>query len=385
MKKVLVIFLSVALSLCAILCNSFAEGPISMLSIGTLMDPGLSSDETVQTDESAVQAESADEIGRDYLKIGDASIQVMDMDYSPAEGLLYITFLYQNNSPEEHIYSDLFWISVFQNGSELNWDYENGISRLSITALANGEAHNVILTYPTADRETAIRIIIEGKAETLLDPLTLWYDPLAAAWGTWEELELTDDRLTKEPEAPVELPESRAPGYTLGNVGDNSPPREEEFSRLLEAYLSFSDGNRKLVPDGTRELSMKRAGQYTLTLESVTPIEGISSLGISVSNHKLFDRTDPTNLEGRSIRIDEIQVDGQPIPFGKGPTTYRLTTIERTGEITNRTLYTCLYSSNSEFNPDKYEDYYFWDGDTLTIPELVLVDPENFTLSKRCR
>lgn len=63
----------------------------------------------------------------------------------------------------------------------------------------------------------------------------------------------------------------------------------------------------------------------------------------------------------------------------RSPTTYRLTTIERTGEITNRTLYTCLYSSNSEFNPDKYEDYYFWDGDTLTIPELVLVDPENFT------
>ncbi len=382
MKKTIAIFLAAFLLLCQL---------VSIASAASVEDSGGSTNTKKQEggfgddfssggnnssdDFSPRKTEGYGENPENGLRIGDATAVIQGIRAD--EKRIHVTILYRNDSSRANSYSDLFWLNVSQAHELLNREMHSGGVMISRRALQNGDSAEFTLDYDLNDGSVPVQIDLEPFREGEASPVTLWYDPLSGKSGSWEELGLTEDRLIRTAEPLITADPSRLAGQKDGSIGNDTPPQPERFSHPMRAYMTFKDGGGKYRESGVLEIAMNEAGQYTLNLSQRETVSGISFLSISVANPKdSGDPADPANLTGRSIRIDEILVDGKEVSFQKSATVLKETVRQNSDAVINRRLSTDLYFADRAF--DLASSYRFWDGDTTTVPQENNVDPADF-------
>ena len=382
MNRSICIFLSVMLLFCSAFSAAFAA---SLEETGGKRDQkkqdgdrssygGSGTDEVSKSDDGYGTME--DDNPKNGLRIGDATSIITKVQLSKSR--LDVTVQFRNDGGEAASWSSIFWLSVYQNKKLIQRDNHSvGILGSRMT-LNRGESKIFILSFDLPDPNLPAELQLEPFSESDNRSVSLWFDPQSKRFGTWEELGLTEARVTKAEATPVPIVQSRRAGWSDGSIGGLPAPKAERLPHTMRAYLTFKNGAGKYVDDGTQELLMNESGQYTLTLESGRAVQGISFLSVSVNNPQSFDKADDSGINGRSIRIDEIQVNGKPVSFGKAPTVLKLTFKANTDTVVNRYISCTLCFADREFDSVANAGYYFWDGDSGTQLTLNVVDPADF-------
>ena len=382
MKKSICVFLSLILLLCSVFSAALAASleEDGGKSNQKKEDGGSSSYGSSGTEEVSKSEDGYGKAETDHpkngLRLGDATSVITGVRL--ANSKLNVTLRYRNDSSRADSWSNQFWLSVYQNKKFMDRDkYSAGIL-LARSSLADGESIEFTLTFAMPDPDLPAELVLEPFMEE--DPsVSLWFDPRSGKFGTWDELNLTEDQVTKAAATPAPIVKSREDGKTDGSVGGLAAPKAETFPHRMRAYLTFKNGAGRYIESGTQELFMDGSGQYTLTVESSKAVEGVSFLSVSVINpDDAGSKADDSCMNGRSLRIDEIQVNGKPVTFGKAPTIIKLTLQAKTNEVISRRLNSILCFAEKEFENYANDGYYFWDGDTHTAPSLNLINLADF-------
>lgn len=350
MKKQICLFLSLLLLLCAVLCP-FAAGE------GAGGGSKNKSDGPADSSGSADAPVSAGNPARG-LRIGSATVEITDITLGTSQ--VWVWLLYRNDGAQEYSYGDLFWLTLRQGDKSLSRDEQSVGIMTSRRGIANGSEAEFVLAYDLADYTTMVQLTLDSFNEGQVEPVSFWFNMETGIWGTKEEAE-------------GGLPH----GKRDGSIGAGPAPKPETFDHPMYAVLFYSpDEDANLVSTGHPSLQLTESGQYTLTIESSRFIRGIYGFIISISNPK-DNPLDRTYLDGHTIRVDEILVDGKPVSFNKNCTFARSTPNEERTEAVSHHRNSVLYHGANP-DPKLYgPDYYYWDGDTAD-PILIAVNPEDF-------
>lgn len=358
MKKQFCVFLSALLLLCAVICPFAAGEPSSgggsrPSDSGGPANPGSSADPggSAPADVSAGNPEHG-------LRIGNATVEITDITLWQSQ--MSVLLLYRNEGAQEYSYSDLFWLTLSQGDKNLNRDEQSVGIFTSRRGFANGDGAEFYLSFDLIDYTTMVKLTLDSFDEGKAVPVSFWFNMETGSWGTKEQAETG---LTY--------------GKRDGSIGTGPAPKPEAFDHPMSAALYYSpDENASLISTGHPFVQMTESGQYTVTIESARYIRGIYGFIITVNNPN-DNPLDRTYLDGHTIRIDEILVDGKPVSFIKNCTFARSTPNAERTEAVNHYRNTVLYHGANP-DPKQYSpDYYYWDGDSAD-PVLIVVNPEDF-------
>lgn len=144
----------------------------------------------------------------------------------------------------------------------------------------------------------------------------------------------------------------------------------EEYSPSLIARIGFADQSFT-VSDWESSVVMNKSGTYAITANIPETAKGVWYIGISITNED-SESADSSYMLDRSIRIDEILVNGEPIAFDKNYT------VVQTGvnSSTNKDYFNLWSPIYCEWEIGE-GPIYAWDGDN-TSPAVIIINPSDF-------
>ncbi len=144
---------------------------------------------------------------------------------------------------------------------------------------------------------------------------------------------------------------------------------KESYSPSLVAGIGFADSTWS-VSDWESSVTMESSGTYSIEVNLPTAANGLQVFELYVANQD-NDSADPTYMEGRCIRIDEIIVNGSPISFNKNYTF----TSSGISTIDNKAYYNLVTYIYTEWELD-LTTAISWDGDTSA--QAIIIDKADF-------
>ena len=312
---------------------------------------------------------------------------------------LYVSVSYENISADPIAFSSVYYVYAWQKDAALEWDYQHPFGLHALLQTQTGKNDSFRLAYPLSNNTDPIEITMTS----LYNPgkngaVVLWFNPQTQGWGsTIEEAnqppkqkpaedsgkawlcpvcnevrttafcDVCGTPRTEDAEPADDLPDpgqTAKAGRTEETIGSDPAPVPETFTHPLRAILQFNDGAHDEIKGETQEIEITESGQYTLTLKSPTKVHGVFFCRIQVKNAEGYE-PDPTNVEGRAIRIDEVLLDGKPIKYDKTVTSFNCIKNYRTKEPENYYLAGYLYYGYYDGNDpvEEGDQYYYWDGD----------------------
>ena len=170
MKKWIIVFLSVLLTLSVTI--SFGCAETVTVSDETADGPKVPSDALGSGIEGATLE------GQDAF----CTLQSIEADGDT----LLVSYYFQNNGTEEHRFTDLFWLSVFQTQPELIWEYKSPLNTTDSNMLKNGESAVETKVYSQLSGKYPVTICLSDEVNRGKST-AVYYNPKTRVLGTQED------------------------------------------------------------------------------------------------------------------------------------------------------------------------------------------------------